>query len=210
MGRTPKHPKDQHPAIAEVATTEVERARQWGVYVRDILKKKKNSDERLMFASVRSIAGEMHIDAATLGKWIAGERYASRDGVVRFALWAGQERTKVMRAAGWNPDEDIGYPGVQKVGDAIRAATDLTPERKQELLASVDLAVDPHFMYDPIVQSWSEYIRAVLNQRIPSLEKAERIALFVRLAQADLAKHQQSSTSHISLAHLDQPSGGEQ
>lgn len=173
--------------VAQVQKQEGERAKIWGQYFAHLVEEWRAADQSRLFISERKLARVIGIDPTSVNSWSKGQSYASRDACVRVAQWSGHEILEVCEAAGWNPKEDGGYQTVASIIDEVRAS-DWPEAQKKDIIAKLELTVNPNFMFHPVGVTWAEYIRAVFNQRIPKLAKAERAAHFVELAQADIAK----------------------
>lgn len=175
-------------SVAAIKREERSRAKAWAAFFAPLVKEWRDADDARMFVTQRQLARDIGIDPTAIRKWLDGTTFASRNACVLVAQWSGHPIVEVCEAAGWNPQEDGGYQTVSAIIDEVRNAADWTDAQKQEMIAKLELTVNPNFMFHPVAQSWAEYIRAVYNQRIPKLAKAERITHFVDMAQADIAR----------------------
>lgn len=176
----PRNPSND---LEETKRVQQERAQKWSKYFRQLARDWQYQDANggRVFLSKSELGRLIKVSDVTVSQWWEGKAFPSRQNCALVAIAFGKSISPVLEAAGYIINQDDSYNTMNDIIKAVEKDSTLDSSERQRLYDALITTITPDWIATN--PDWIELARVVLNQSLPLLTKAERIASIVELSK---------------------------
>lgn len=175
--------QNKEQVLEEIRGSQQERAENWGKHFRNLVREWQYADEEggRILLNKTDLAKLIKVSDMTIAQWLEGKKYPSRQNCALVSIAFGKPITQILEAAGYAISQDDSYNTMNIVMQAVEKGSTLDVQERKRLYDALTTTITPDWI--TANPDWIELVRVVLNQNLPPLKKAERIASVVELSR---------------------------